>query len=110
MFTYVPYNGMFYSPFGFGYFSPGLVGSLYMPGSPYYYGGGYSPITTGAVSRNGGSAIGRTPGVSGAPGGVYRGGTGSPSLGSTIGNSGSGITRGSGSSMSGASRAAGGRH
>ena len=50
MFTYVPYNGMFYSPFGFGYFSPGMVGSLYMPGSPYYYGGGYSPITTGAVS------------------------------------------------------------
>ncbi len=76
MFTYMPYNGMFYSPYGYGYFSPGLVGSLYMPGSPYYYGGGYSPITTGAVSRNGASSIvtSRTPGVANRnPGGVYRG-------------------------------------
>lgn len=77
MFTYVPYNGMFFSPFGFGYFSPGLVGGLYMPGSPYYYTGGYSPITSGVVSRNGGSLLtGRTPGISGTnPGGVFRAGS-----------------------------------
>ena len=84
MFTYLPYNGMFYSPYGYGYFSPGLVGSLYMPGSPYYYGGGYSPITTGAVSRNGASSIvtSRRPGVSTVnPGGVYRGAGSSSTFG-----------------------------
>lgn len=116
MFTYVPYNGMFYSPFGFGYFSPGLVGSLYMPGSPYYYGGGYTPITTGAVSRNGGSSIltGRTPGVSNTnPGGIYRAGSGISSSGrsASLLGGGGGTSRGSvggGSSMGGASHAGGG--
>jgi hypothetical protein len=116
MFTYVPYDGMFYSPFGFGYFSPGMVGSLYMPGSPFYYGGGYTPVTTGAVSRNGASSLvtGRTPGVSNLnPGGVYRAGSvlsssGRSSLLGGSGSSSSGMR--TGSSMGGVSHAGGGRH
>ncbi|HML15998.1 MAG TPA: FecR domain-containing protein [Bryobacteraceae bacterium] len=114
MFTYMPYDGMFYSPFGFGYFSPGLVGSLYMPGSPYFYGAGYTPITTGAVSRNGSSLLttGRTPGIAGSnPGGIYRAGSGSTGLSSaarsSIGGS-SGL--GTSSGMRGGGGHAGGGH
>src|SRR6185437_3042212 len=87
MFTYMPFNGMYYSPFGFGYFSPFTVGSLYMPGSPYYYGGGagrgtYTGVTRGGVTRGGapttfgsGLAGASTRGSLGGFGGV-RGGAG----------------------------------
>lgn len=37
MFTYIPYSGRYFSPFGFAYFSPYSVGSVY---DSYYYGGG----------------------------------------------------------------------
>jgi hypothetical protein len=71
MFTYMPFDGMFFSPFGYSYFSPGMVGYLYMPGSPFYYGGGYP--TGVATARNGGSGL--TPRSSGSPSGIVnRGG------------------------------------
>lgn len=58
MFTYMPFDGMFYSPFGYPFFSPGMVGYLYMPGSPFYYSGPVS--TSGTLARNGSGLIPRT--------------------------------------------------
>src|SRR5271170_9894 len=69
MFTYMPYGGLYNSPFGYGYYSPGLVGYLYMPGSPYYYGGsgGATALTNGALARNGAASTGLRNGGTGAP-------------------------------------------
>jgi len=62
-FTFVPYNGLLYSPFGWTFWSPGYV--MYAP-PPVYGGGGFV----------GGGAPGR-PGtvVGGRPGGPSRAGT-----------------------------------
>jgi len=38
MYTFVPYNGIYSSPFGFNFWSPMQVMNFYQP---YYYGGGY---------------------------------------------------------------------
>lgn len=61
MFTYMPYSGMYYSPFGYGYFSPGMVGYLYMPGSPYYGGGYGSAYGTGRTVSNPGTVARNAP-------------------------------------------------
>jgi hypothetical protein len=90
MFTYMPYSGMFYSPFGYSFFSPGMVGYLYMPGSPFY--GMTNGFNPGLVARNGSSLIPR--GTSAAPAvAVTRSGF----------NPGSGFSSGSGSSSGGSS-------
>jgi hypothetical protein len=47
MYTYVPYDGYLFSPFGYGFWSPGMVWQ-----APIYYGGG------------GGGGVTRTPGIS----------------------------------------------
>ncbi len=57
MFTYVPYDRVYSSPFGWNYFSPGQVGYLYNYYSPYYgYGQGYNSnpisIRTSPVSTS----------------------------------------------------------
>jgi hypothetical protein len=49
MYTYMPYGGTFWSPFGYGLFSPGTIYSYYTPGGYYWYGGGGAP-TAGFVS------------------------------------------------------------
>ncbi|HLH37777.1 MAG TPA: hypothetical protein VKX39_01405 [Bryobacteraceae bacterium] len=88
MFTFMPYTGMYYSPFGFGYYSPYTVGYLYMPGSPYYYGG--VPASYGGVTRSGLIGSGARAGIGGA--GV-RGAGGMRGVGPSgggIANSGSG--------------------
>jgi len=98
MFTYMPYTGMFYSPFGYSFFSPGMVGYLYMPGSPYYMAGGTSSgLGNNLVSRNGSSLSPRTSSTPAAP--VTRtgfvAGSGSSSSGfSTVGGSPSRSTSG----------------
>jgi hypothetical protein len=40
MFTYLPFDGTYMSPFGYGFYSPYAVGGLYGPYSPYLLGGG----------------------------------------------------------------------
>lgn len=40
MFTYIPYNGVVWSPFGFGYFSPYTILSYYSPSRYNWNGGG----------------------------------------------------------------------
>ena len=100
MFTYMPFSGMFYSPFGYSFFSPSTVGWLYMPGSPFYgvgspYGGASSvtarnanaftprtaasapaPVTRGVFSGSGSSAASSGSGISGASRGGSSGGFG----------------------------------
>jgi hypothetical protein len=48
---WLPGNGAFYSPFGWGFYGPGLVAYAPVMGVPYYggygYGAGYYPVTTG---------------------------------------------------------------
>jgi len=50
MITYVPMGGVFWNPFGYGFFSPGMIGAYYYPTG--YYGGG-------GGARTGGLAGGR---------------------------------------------------
>jgi hypothetical protein len=47
-YMWLPGNGAFYSPFGWGFYGPGLVAYAPVLGLPYYYGGyynGYYPVT-----------------------------------------------------------------
>jgi hypothetical protein len=98
MFTYMPYTGMFYSPFGYSFFSPGMVGYLYMPGSPYYMAGGTSSgLGNNLVSRNGSSLSPRTSSTPAAPvtrTGFVAGSSSSSSGFSTVGGSPSRSTSG----------------
>jgi FecR-like protein len=50
MFTYVPGNGMFMSPFGYSFYSPMTVGSFYGP-AYNYYGGYVNPNSYVAATR-----------------------------------------------------------
>lgn len=108
MFTYMPFDGMFLSPFGYSFFSPGMVGYLYMPGSPYYLGGS-GLASTGNLAHNG---SGLTPRSSASPSGVVTrsgwasGGSSSGSSGSSLG----GVSRGSGGALSGGGAHGGGGH
>jgi hypothetical protein len=111
MFTYLPYNGSYFSPFGFGYFSPGYVGYLYMPGSPYYYYGGYG--TGGAVTRSslvsrngGGTSSGTSTGFTNSA--INRGSIGAIGGGSNIGSGFGGMRGSGGPSMGGSSSSGGG--
>jgi len=38
MYTYMPMNGFAFSPFGYGFYSPMVINSFYMPGGSYWYG------------------------------------------------------------------------
>jgi len=51
MYTFLPYGGTYWSPFGYGFFSPFSINEYYNPGSYYWYGGG--------GSRNGGGTSGQ---------------------------------------------------
>jgi len=114
MFTYMPYTGMFYSPFGYSFFSPGMVGYLYMPGSPYYMAGGTNGLGSGLVSRNGSTLSPRTGSTPAAPvtrTGFVAGGGSSNSGASTVGGSPSRATSGVfGGGGSGSGLSSGGGH
>jgi hypothetical protein len=45
---WMPGNGAFYSPFGWGFYGPGLVAYAPIVGYGYGYGGGYLPVVTKA--------------------------------------------------------------
>jgi hypothetical protein len=69
MYTYIPYGGAFWSPFGYGYFSPGTIYSFYQPGGYYWYGGGGArttsfvpqPVAGGVVRTAAGIGAGGAP-------------------------------------------------
>ena len=49
MFTFLPYGGTYWSPFGYGFFSPYSIKQFYNPGNYYWYGGGGSPTASPQV-------------------------------------------------------------
>jgi len=59
MYTYMPLNGFAFSPFGYGFYSPLVINSVYMPTGHYWYGGA-GARTAGLVGRpiNGRSVTG----------------------------------------------------
>jgi hypothetical protein len=69
MYAYMPYGGMFYSPFGYGLFSPGSIYNFYNPGGYYWNGGSGAPTAgfvalpvSGSVVRTASSGSGRLTG------------------------------------------------
>ncbi|MES1261550.1 MAG: hypothetical protein ABUS49_07435, partial [Acidobacteriota bacterium] len=52
MYTYMPYGGTAWSPFGYGYFSPYTIYSYYSPGNYYWYGGGSRGSSGGVPLSN----------------------------------------------------------
>jgi hypothetical protein len=79
MFTFIPYSGIAYSPFGYSFWSP-YSAFYYAP--QYFYGGGGTGTVISSPSRNGFTGRGRTSGgtgraVSGGRGVSAGGGIGS---------------------------------
>ena len=69
-YTFVPGDGIFYSPFGWGFYSPAWIGYYGYYGAPYHYRPGYYPH-----HRVGGPAIRPAPAIHGQPGfGGFHGG------------------------------------
>jgi hypothetical protein len=60
MYTFVPLNGVMFSPFGFGFFSPSTIYGYYSP-TTYWYGGG-GPVGASAGGRPVLSGIGSSNG------------------------------------------------
>jgi hypothetical protein len=73
MYAYMPYGGMFYSPFGYGLFSPGSIYNFYTPGGYYWSGGGGAP-TAGFVPLPVSTSVVRAAGTGLAAGGRLTGG------------------------------------
>jgi hypothetical protein len=100
MYTYLPYRGMYYNPFGFGFYSPYTVGYYYYPGNNYGYGyggGGASSRTPATSTYN--STLGYTTGPRGSGNtGVSMNSGGFPSSGSASSGGRSGFSGGYGSS------------
>jgi hypothetical protein len=77
MFTYVPAYGMLASPFGFGFFSPGMIYSYYMPQYYAYGGNAFSrPVSTGTLGSP--MRVGSLSGGAPALGSPVRGGSAAP--------------------------------
>lgn len=118
MYTYLPYRGMFYSPFGYGFFSPYTIGNYYYFGNNYgYYGGSgggggsrtpaasaYSSSSLGYTTGPRGSNSGNSSGMSMNGGGFPTSGGGSASVGSSRGGFSSGSGAISGGASSGGAR------
>jgi hypothetical protein len=111
MYAYMPYDGLFMSPSGYGIFSPGTIYSYYSPGGYTWYGGSGARTTTFVPQPvSGGLGSIRTPGTSGAPGRLTGNlpvsGSGSGSVGMVRGGFTSGLARSGniGSASSGGGR------
>lgn len=109
MYAYVPYDGTFFSPFGYGLFSPGTIYSYYTPGGYTWY-GGTGARTTSFVPQpvSGNLASGSSGTAPRAPGRVTAGlplaGSSSSSIAMARGGLSSGLAR-----VSSPAAAAGGR-
>jgi hypothetical protein len=118
MYTYVPMAGMYYSPFGYGFYSPFTVGNYYYYPGNNYYGGGGGSSTTAASSAYTASHLGSLNGSrsSGSSGMSMNGsgfpsssGSGSGGFGGGYGSTGGGVSSGGGASV-GAGLGGGGAH
>jgi hypothetical protein len=122
MYTFMPYDGMMFSPFGYGFFSPSMIYSAYSPYNYYWYGGGgarnsstvgvpvaSASLNPGQITHLAGSSIHPTLtsplGLSGgggiAPTSSLRGGV--SSVGSASGGSSLSAARAAGPSVSASS-------
>lgn len=70
MYAYMPYNGIFMSPWGYGIFSPGTIYEYYTPGGYTWTGGGGARTATFVPQPVAGVVTGARPGSGGsvAPG------------------------------------------
>ncbi len=109
MYAYMPYGGTFYSPWGYGLFSPTTIYQYYSPGGYTWYGGSGARSTSFVPQPVGGIGGTRSGLASGAPGRLSAGlpvaGSSSSSLGIARGGYTSGLARANTSSAP----AAGGR-
>ncbi|HYM09732.1 MAG TPA: hypothetical protein VEU62_03325, partial [Bryobacterales bacterium] len=118
MFTYLPYNSVCWSPYGWGFYSPRTVYYYVAPQAYYGGGGGAAAVPSAAYNRSygyntvgqtagGGSGVLASRGVSAAsPGGGNSGGgfsRGGGSVGGAVGGGG-GMARGGGGGGGGARR------
>jgi hypothetical protein len=77
MYTYVPANGVYWSPFGPAFYSPGMVGALYLPARPIWGsrnfpngpGDGMRPGSPG-LGMGGAPGMGAPPAMGGSPAGM----------------------------------------
>jgi hypothetical protein len=90
LYTYVPYDGYLFSPFGYGFWSPYTVWQ-----APYYYGNGGGGGGVGGVSRSGSSTGKHTPFIP-SRGSSASHGAASAARGGAAAASGGGVARGGG--------------
>lgn len=121
MYTYVPMRGMYNNPFGYGFYSPYMVGYAYYPGYGYGYGSNYgyygNPGSSGGSSRTSTSAysaaLGSASRASGNSSVISTNGAGFPTASAPAGNGGGfsggyGSTSGGGAHIGGGASAGGG--
>ncbi|MGD1070161.1 MAG: hypothetical protein ABSB15_08475 [Bryobacteraceae bacterium] len=108
MYTYMPYGGLMYNPFGYGFYSPGLIYSFYSPMPYIWYGGGGAPAaSTSGVPLSSLSTFSKgSTGVTGSQIGRLGGSAIHPTLGNPA--PGAMITRSSVGSASAARASVGG--
>ncbi len=80
MFTYVPYNSMWYSPFGYTFWGPGGIGWVYAY-NPYYWGAYRNGRVSGSGYAGGGSPEYSVPSRSLSATGARAGAVRPPSIG-----------------------------
>lgn len=71
MYTYMPVNGYGFSPFGYGFYSPMVINSVYTPASRTWYGGG-GARTSGVIGRPISGSGGITRGTSLSSSSLFR--------------------------------------
>jgi hypothetical protein len=82
LFTYLPGNGIYYSPFGWAYYSPAFVNYLYMPVYRGGYSGGYNAPGTAPMSH--GSSVSAGSSIFHGGGGVAHSGSGGGHAGGAV--------------------------
>jgi hypothetical protein len=80
MFTYVPYNSLWYSPFGYSFWGPGGIGWVYSY-NPYYWGAFRNGRFSGSGYAGGGSTEYSVPSRSASVTGARAGAIRPPSVG-----------------------------
>lgn len=111
MFTYIPYGGMYMSPFGYSFWTPSLVSRFYYPGwyGGYYNNGYYGGGGGGAASsRTGRYDAASSYSIPSRPASTFNNGGGMMSGGSIHSGGGGGFSGGSGGGMHGGGGASAG--
>jgi len=105
MITYVPMGGVFWNPFGYGFYSPGMIGAYYVPTAYWYGGGGARSGGLSGTTLTSGTRTGNGTGL--ASGNVGTFGNGGSTGGGLAGGGGPGGSGLSGGGLSGGVRGGG---